>query len=86
MTRANVSASCIARPPDTTIRAPARSGRSLAATSARTKRDRSLAVPDGVSTITALPPDVAASSNAMVRTVTTSFASRLSTVAIALPA
>ena len=80
------SAEPMPRPPDTTILAPASSGRSLLATS----RDTNALLPVSATAVTdstaAEPPVAGAASNAVVRTVSTFTASALCTVAIALPA
>jgi hypothetical protein len=62
------------------------SGRSLLAISAPRKVERPASAAPPTLSIAAEPPSVAALSNAVPRTVMTSFASDDSTVAIALPA
>ena len=76
----------MARPPETMIFAAVSSGRSFFAISALTKE--ALSDPATAATVSMLaePPDAAAGSKPVVRTVMTLTASRLWTVAMALPA
>ena len=83
----NLSDEPSARPPETMILADASSGRSLCASSAPSKRAFvGAAAVSATGSIVAVPPMVAALAKAVVRTVSTRFVSRVSTVAIAFPA
>jgi hypothetical protein len=62
------------------------SGRSLFEASSETKLDRPASPEPETASIAAEPPSAAAFSNAVPRTVSTSLASELSTVAMAFPA
>ncbi len=78
--------SCIPRPPDTTIPADVSSGRSDFDSSDFSKRERPASPVTGTASIFAVPPDAAAGSKAVLRTVIIFTASLDDTVASALPA
>ena len=82
----NFSLEPSARPPETMILAEVSSGRSFLAISDRKKLTLSLAATALSTSMAALPPEAAAGSKPVVRTVMTLVASRLCTVAMALPA
>ena len=82
----NLSLEPSARPPLTMTLAAVSSGRSSLAISLPRKTDRPLSATVARFSTAALPPAVAAASKPVVRTVTTLIASRLCTVAMALPA
>ncbi len=86
MTSSYFSLEPSARPPDTMIFAEVSSGRSCLAISAPTKLEMPASPPAETASTAPEPPEVAAFSKAVPRTVRTSFASDDSTVAIALPA
>ncbi|OQB98740.1 MAG: hypothetical protein BWX79_03265 [Alphaproteobacteria bacterium ADurb.Bin100] len=86
ITSLNFSALPSARPPETTILAAVRSGRSFLAISLPRNVLLPLSAAPATVSTAALPPVAAAGSKPVVRTVMTLVASALCTMAIALPA